>query len=133
MAKKKQQKLAKIEEKSVRPGKKNKADKIDAAKLPVKAATKAEPKTTDNIHAAEIKRLNRVTGQVEGIANMLGQGRKVNDVLIQFKAVHSALKSIEQRLFEQYVEQSVSDIVSADKRKERESKIIELQGLFKVS
>jgi DNA-binding FrmR family transcriptional regulator len=81
-------------------------------------------------HSEEIKRLNRVSGQVDGIRKMLENERPLNDVLIQFKAVHSALKSIEQRVFKNYVDECVNAL-SEGKRKEREARIEELLDLFK--
>ncbi len=84
-------------------------------------------------HADEVKRLNRITGQIEGIRKMLENGRSLNDVLIQFKAVHSAMRSIEQRIFQNYVGNCVEGIANADKRKEREAKTEELLELFKQS
>ena len=81
-------------------------------------------------HADEIGRLNRVSGQMGGIAKMLENGRDLNDVLTQFKAVHSALRSIELRVFDTYINQSITDIAAAEKRKERDAKIIELKNLL---
>ena len=43
----------------------------------------------------EVKRLNRVIGQVEGVQSMLDENRKLESVLIQCKAIHSALKAVE--------------------------------------
>lgn len=114
MAKKKNK-----ESKKDKTGKKAKLDVLDTAKL--------------ESFEDEIKRLNRVVGQIEGISSMLSKQRNYSDVLIQFKAVHSALKSVEQRIFDAYVHVSVEDIVAAEKRKAREVKIAELQQLFKTS
>ncbi len=84
-------------------------------------------------HDEEIKRLNRVVGQIEGIGKMLGNKRKLADVLIQFKAVHSALKGVEERVMLNFAEIAIDDIVSADKRKEREAKMKELLDIYKAS
>lgn len=82
-------------------------------------------------HSDEIKRLNRVAGQVEGIKKMLAEGRALDDILVQCRAIHSALKSIESRLLEAHVESCITDIVSTDKKKNKEGKTRELAELFR--
>lgn len=79
----------------------------------------------------ELKRLNRISGQVEGIKRMLEEHRPVNDVLIQFKAVHSAMKSVESRILTMYVNNSVEEIITTDKKKDREEKITALLQLYR--
>ena len=81
--------------------------------------------------ADEMKRLNRIVGQIEGIRKMLEEQRKVQDVLMQCKAIHSALKSIETRIFKAHLEVVLDDIVKLDKKKTRAEKIDELEDLFK--
>ncbi len=88
---------------------------------------------SDAPHSDEIKRLNRVNGQVEGIQKMLESGRTLHEVLIQFKAVHSALRSIEQRIFRNTLEDCLNAIAVADKKKEKEERVNELLDLFKQS
>ncbi|MDE3016213.1 MAG: metal-sensing transcriptional repressor [Pseudomonadota bacterium] len=79
----------------------------------------------------EIKKLNRVVGQVEGIRKMLDEQRKLEDVLTQCKAVHSALRSVEARIFKGYLEVALDDIVRLDKKKSRAEKAAEMEELFK--
>lgn len=79
----------------------------------------------------EIKRLNRISGQVEGIKKMVAENRKLGDVLIQCRAVHSALKSIETRLIEQHAEYCIEDILKTDKKKNRQEKADALLDLFR--
>ncbi len=79
----------------------------------------------------EIKRLNRVIGQVEGVQKMLSDNRKLQDILIQCRAIHSAVKSVESRVFKAYVEVALEEIVKLDKKKNRAEKVEELEDLFK--
>jgi CsoR family transcriptional regulator, copper-sensing transcriptional repressor len=79
----------------------------------------------------EVKRLNRVIGQVEGVQNMLEEHRKLRDMLIQCRAIHSAIKSIESRIFKAHVEVSLEEVVKLDKKKTRAEKISEMEDLFK--
>ena len=79
----------------------------------------------------EMKRLNRITGQIEGIQKMLGAGRKLDDVLTQCKAVHSALTAIENRVFKIYLDATLDDLSKMDKKKNREVLTEELESMFK--
>lgn len=79
----------------------------------------------------ETKRLNRIVGQVEGIRKMLDDQRKLEDVLIQCKAIHSALKAIETRILNAHLSVALDEIVKLDKKKNREQKVAQLEGLFK--
>ncbi len=79
----------------------------------------------------ENKRLNRVIGQIEGIRSMLKDQRKLEDVLMQCKAVHSALKSIESRIVKAHIEVALDEVAKLDKKKQRAEKVAELEELFK--
>jgi CsoR family transcriptional regulator, copper-sensing transcriptional repressor len=79
----------------------------------------------------EAKRLNRIIGQLEGIRKMLEGNRKLEDVLIQCKAVHSALRAVESRVFKLHVEAALGELAKMDKKKERKEYISELEDLFK--
>ena len=46
-------------------------------------------------HSTDIKRLNRIVGQIEGIKKMIEDKRYCQDILTQTKAASSALKSLE--------------------------------------
>lgn len=79
----------------------------------------------------EVKRLNRVIGQIDGIRSMLKDQRKLEDVLMQCKAVHSALKSIETRIVKAHLEVALDEIAKIEKKKNRAEKLSELEDLFK--
>lgn len=51
-----------------------------------------------------LKRLARIRGQVEGIARMVEDDRYCPDILQQFAAVHSALRSTEKRLLANHLD-----------------------------
>lgn len=82
-------------------------------------------------HKGEVKRLNRIVGQIEGISKMLDEQRKLEDVLIQCKAVHSALKSIEQRVLKAHLDVALDAIVKIEKKKHRAEQVAQLEELFK--
>ena|SRR5690242_12569054 len=79
----------------------------------------------------EIKRLNRIIGQIEGIRSMLKDKRKLEAVLMQCKAVHSALKSVETRLVKAHLEATLEEVAKLEKKKSRVEKLAELEELFK--
>ncbi|MDX1974559.1 MAG: metal-sensitive transcriptional regulator [Rickettsiales bacterium] len=82
-------------------------------------------------HSDEVKRLNRIIGQLEGIRKMLENGRKLDAFLIQCKAIHSALKSIESRVLRSHLELALDDIAKNEKKKNRAEKVAQLEELFK--
>ena len=94
-----------------------------------KKAEKIEKSKLD--FSDEVKRLNRVIGQIEGIQKMLEAGRKLDDVLTQAKAVHSAISSVESRVFKIYLDAALDDVAKMDKKKNREEIAEELEALFK--
>ena len=49
-------------------------------------------------HKEEIPNLNRIEGQVRGIANMIDEEKYCIDILNQIKAVRNALTSIEGKI-----------------------------------
>lgn len=90
--------------------------------------TKAQ---VESVYGDEIKRLNRVVGQVEGIAKMLGENRKLDAILMQCKAVHSALKSVESRLLKIHLEEMLEELAKIEKKKDRAERLSDLEDLFK--
>jgi CsoR family transcriptional regulator, copper-sensing transcriptional repressor len=97
----------------------------------MKAKRKAEYSGIDS--KDEIKRLNRIIGQIEGVRKMLEEHRKLEDVLMQCKAIHSALKSVESRILSSYLDAALDRIVKLDKKKDRQEKMAELEDIFKRS
>lgn len=97
-----------------------------------KSKNKEKPEKKNKMDFSdEIKRLNRVVGQIEGIQKMLASGRKLDEIIIQSKAVHSALFSIEQRVFKIHLDNTLNDVTKIDKKKNRAEIAEELELLFK--
>ena len=83
-------------------------------------------------HSAEIKRINRMQGQLEGIKKMIQERRYCIEILNQTKAVSSALHSLEAALLEKHLHHCLSITLSnADHTEDREIKLQELLHLFK--
>jgi CsoR family transcriptional regulator, copper-sensing transcriptional repressor len=53
-------------------------------------------------------RLRRVEGQVRGIARMIEEDRYCIDVLTQLRAVHAALRRVEEEVLRDHVEHCVA-------------------------
>ena len=52
-------------------------------------------KSENPSHKHEIPRLNRAIGQLEGIKKMIEEQRYCPDIIVQLKAVRSAIKHVE--------------------------------------
>ncbi|NBX03013.1 MAG: transcriptional regulator [Alphaproteobacteria bacterium] len=82
-------------------------------------------------YSDEMKRLNRVAGQLEGVRKMLDERRSLGEILAQCKAVHSALRSIENRILKSHLENVLDEVAKLEKKKSREQKVAEIEELFK--
>ncbi len=78
----------------------------------------------------EIKNLNRIKGQVEGLVGMIEQNRYCPDILIQISAVRAALKAVETRVLETHLKNCVMDSFQGGTKAERDKKIVELMQIF---
>jgi DNA-binding FrmR family transcriptional regulator len=81
-------------------------------------------------HQAALARLRKVRGQIEGIERMILDRRYCPEILIQFRAVHSALKAVEGPIFEKHLRQCVSESIKANDKTDLDQKISELMDLF---
>ena len=81
-------------------------------------------------HSDEIKRLNRIAGQVEGIKKMIEDKRYCPEILTQLRAVQSATKSIESNILSRHLKACVNDALKKESQSS-EDKIDELISLFK--
>jgi DNA-binding FrmR family transcriptional regulator len=61
--------------------------------------------------AALAKRLNRIEGQVRGIARMIDEDRYCVDILTQVSAVQSALDALARKLLEHHLHGCVSHAI----------------------
>lgn len=80
-------------------------------------------------HAEVLPRLKRVQGQISGIENMIEDKRYCVDIITQIKAATSALKMIENLIFEKHVRSCVQDSLNK-KNDDVNAKMEELIALF---
>jgi DNA-binding FrmR family transcriptional regulator len=67
----------------------------------------------DEHHAALVKRLNRIEGQVRGLGRMLAEDRYCVDILTQVSAVRSALDALGLELLEHHLHGCVQQAVKS--------------------
>ena len=67
----------------------------------------------DGQRDALLKRLNRIEGQVRGIARVLGEDRYCVDILTQVSAVRSALDAVALELLEHHLHGCVQQAVKS--------------------
>ena len=78
---------------------------------------------------ATVNRLNRISGQVRGVAQMVEDGRYCIDVLNQMSAIKAALAKVESQILKDHAACCVADaIASGDEAQQREKfeELIEL-------
>lgn len=80
--------------------------------------------------AATLKRLNRIEGQVRGLARMIEEDRYCIDVLQQVKAVKAALAKVETGILKAHADTCVEDAIASGDPDAQRRKFAELVGLF---
>ena len=81
-------------------------------------------------HTDQIKRINRMIGQLGGVKKMIEEGVYCPEILIQTKAVSSALRSLETSLLEGHLNGCVTDAFNSGKG--QDIKVEELLQIFKT-
>lgn len=64
-------------------------------------------------HTAELKRLSRIKGQVEGVERMINERRYCPEIVQQIKAIRSALKSLEASVVEGHMRYCVKQAIAS--------------------
>ncbi len=78
-----------------------------------------------------LKNLNRVEGQVRGIAKMVEEDRYCIDIVTQIAAARAALSRIESDLLRQHLGHCVHRAMNSKNAAEQEKVIEELVGVFR--
>lgn len=79
---------------------------------------------------AKVNRLNRIAGQVQGLARMVQDDRYCIDILTQVQAVKAALARVEAEILRDHAARCVRDAVRAGDAEGTQAKLDELVGLF---
>ncbi len=81
-------------------------------------------------HSYALGRLSRIRGQINGIESMILARRYCPDILIQFRAAESALKSLEMAVLETHLGACVKSAVRSKDNAAAEDKIHEIIQLL---
>lgn len=86
-----------------------------------------------DIKASCAKRLNRIEGQVRGLARMVEEDRYCIDIVTQIAAVRAALRRVEEEILRDHVAHCVDDAIASDNRADQRRKIEELMAVVSRS
>ena len=81
-------------------------------------------------HSAQLHRLNRIMGQLEGIKRMMQERRYCMDILTQTSAVKAALVSLEGAILEKHLNSCVVEALLSKDKRAAGKKIAELVKIF---
>lgn len=79
---------------------------------------------------AKIKRLNRIAGQVRGVAQMIEDDRYCIDILHQIAAIRSALAKVESQVLKDHAACCVAEAIASGDEAEQKQKFSELVDLL---
>ncbi len=75
---------------------------------------------------AVLKRLQRIEGQVRGLARMVEDDRYCIDVVTQISAVRAALRRAEEEVLKDHVAHCVEHAIASGDKREQRQKVAEL-------
>lgn len=78
----------------------------------------------------KINRLNRIAGQVRGVARMVEEDRYCIDILTQIQAVKAALARAETEILKDHAACCVAEAIASGDETEQREKFDELVTLF---
>ena len=79
-----------------------------------------------DIKASCQKRLNRIEGQVRGLAKMVDEDRYCIDIVTQISAVRAALLRVEEEILKDHVAHCVEHAIRSGDKADQRRKIAEL-------
>jgi len=77
-----------------------------------------------------LKRLNRIEGQVRGLAKMVEDDRYCIDVVTQISAVRAALRRVEEEVLRDHVAHCVEHAIASGDTVEQRNKVAELMDVL---
>ena len=80
-------------------------------------------------HKPLIPNLNRISGQINGVARMVDEGQYFIYILDQLRAAKSAITTVENKILEKHIQECVT--VSLQSQKDVDTKIQELMRILK--
>lgn len=86
--------------------------------------------TMGQSHMAELPRLRRVRGQIDGVEKMIADGRYCIEILQQVKAARSALKALEATILKTHLKGCVRSALTSKDSFDADTKIQEITDLL---
>jgi DNA-binding FrmR family transcriptional regulator len=77
-----------------------------------------------------MKRLQRIEGQVRGLARMVEDDRYCIDVVTQISAVRAALRRAEEEVLKDHVAHCVEHAIASGDKREQRRKVAELMDVL---
>jgi len=83
--------------------------------------------------SSRLKRLNRIEGQVRGLARMVEEDRYCIDIVTQIAAVRAALRRVEESVLRDHIDHCVRHAIASGDKAEQEQKVAELMAVLSRS
>ena len=80
----------------------------------------------NDIKASCKKRLNRIEGQVRGLAKMVDEDRYCIDIVTQISAVRTALRRVEEEILRDHVAHCVEHAIKTGDKADQRRKVADL-------
>jgi DNA-binding FrmR family transcriptional regulator len=80
--------------------------------------------------SSRLKRLNRIEGQVRGLARMVEEDRYCIDIITQISAVRAALRRVEEDILRDNIAHCVEHAIVSGNADEQREKIAELMDVL---
>lgn len=84
----------------------------------------------DEAKAPVLKRLQRIEGQVRGLARMVAEDRYCIDIVTQLSAVRAALRKVEEEVLRDHIGHCVEHAIASGNKAEQRRKIAELMNVL---
>ncbi len=86
-----------------------------------------------DVKSTRLKSLNRIEGQVRGLARMIEDDRYCIDVVTQISAVRAALARVEEQVLREHIQHCVKHAMTSGSKADQEQKIAELMAVISRS
>ena len=83
-----------------------------------------------NSKTPTLKRLNRIEGQVRGLARMVEDERYCIDIVTQIAAVRAALRRVEEEILRDHVAHCVNHAITSGDKADQRRKVAELMDVI---
>ncbi len=88
--------------------------------------TEANEVEQERIKKNVLSRMKRIEGQVRGISRMIEEGKECEEILVQVRAVRSALQSANKQILKRYMLKCHVDTVQGNNQDESLDKFIKV-------